>query len=219
MNGGLMPRLAPTGREPHDLALRGGRLGVNIGVAWLLMHVWFVYAGATFWGLLGLAQKLGIDIHHPAHIYIYVGLAIWLMLQFLYLWFWGRVFDGKRVKRDRSRRHPLSRRRFRPRWVTTEVVDGHVVFVDTDPPVPGQVTFHPYNPSPPPVIQSPVRPHIPAAMRRFILARDGYRCQECGSTEDLEIDHIIAWTKGGATTPENLEVLCRPCNASKGNRP
>lgn len=32
----------------------------------------------------------------------------------------------------------------------------------------------------------------------------------------LEIDHVIPLAKGGATEPENLQVLCSYCNASKG---
>ena len=34
----------------------------------------------------------------------------------------------------------------------------------------------------------------------------------------LTIDHIIPLNKGGKTIPENLQVLCRKCNASKSDK-
>lgn len=52
--------------------------------------------------------------------------------------------------------------------------------------------------------------------RRFILERDGWRCVYCGSTDELEIDHIVPFSRGGACSVENSQVLCRSCNASKG---
>ena len=64
-----------------------------------------------------------------------------------------------------------------------------------------------------------VRPRIPAALRRQVLARDGYVCQECGATEELEMDHIIPVSRGGATTLENLQVMCHDCNQRKGALP
>jgi hypothetical protein len=62
---------------------------------------------------------------------------------------------------------------------------------------------------------------IPKKIRAAVMARDGGRCQECGTTEDLTIDHkIVPWSEGGSSTdPQNLQVLCRPCNSSKGTRP
>jgi hypothetical protein len=35
---------------------------------------------------------------------------------------------------------------------------------------------------------------------------------------DMEADHIAAWSKGGATTASNCEMLCKSHNRSKGNR-
>lgn len=35
---------------------------------------------------------------------------------------------------------------------------------------------------------------------------------------DMDADHVTAWSKGGATTPENCEMLCKPHNRAKGNR-
>lgn len=56
-------------------------------------------------------------------------------------------------------------------------------------------------------------------LRFAIYARDGNRCRICGrySTTDLEIDHIIPIAKGGKTTFDNLQTLCRDCNKRKGS--
>ncbi|MBO4667476.1 MAG: HNH endonuclease [Bacilli bacterium] len=55
-------------------------------------------------------------------------------------------------------------------------------------------------------------------MRFSIYARDGNRCRKCGRrTGDLEIDHIIPIAKGGKSTYENLQTLCKSCNKKKGS--
>lgn len=62
------------------------------------------------------------------------------------------------------------------------------------------------------------RPKIPAALRARVYERDGHVCLHCGTTENLSLDHIIPWSKGGPDTYENFQTLCRSCNARKGNR-
>lgn len=59
---------------------------------------------------------------------------------------------------------------------------------------------------------------IPAHLRRQVLVRDNYECQGCGSLDNLCIDHITPEVAGGPMELENLRVLCRTCNASKGPR-
>lgn len=52
--------------------------------------------------------------------------------------------------------------------------------------------------------------------RRAILARDGFRCQYCGSTRQLTLDHVIPLSRGGASTWENVVTSCATCNVRKG---
>lgn len=59
---------------------------------------------------------------------------------------------------------------------------------------------------------------IPHRIRRAVYERDEYRCQRCGTCVDLTLDHVQPECRGGQTTIENLQTLCRPCNCSKGPR-
>jgi len=53
-----------------------------------------------------------------------------------------------------------------------------------------------------------------------VLMRDGNKCRLCGITvtgENIHFHHILAWSKGGETVLENLQVLCAVHNLAKGN--
>lgn len=56
------------------------------------------------------------------------------------------------------------------------------------------------------------------AVQEKIMARDSYRCIYCGSTENLGLDHVIAYSKGGSSEAFNLVVCCWPCNTKKGDK-
>lgn len=43
-------------------------------------------------------------------------------------------------------------------------------------------------------------------------------CVWCGATDNLTLDHIVPLSKGGDNRIDNLQILCRSCNAKKGNR-
>lgn len=52
--------------------------------------------------------------------------------------------------------------------------------------------------------------------RLFVWQRDGGICRNCGSRHDLHFDHVIPRSWGGASTPDNVQVLCLQCNLRKG---
>jgi hypothetical protein len=55
-------------------------------------------------------------------------------------------------------------------------------------------------------------------VRERILNKYNNKCCFCESTKRLEIDHIIPISKGGREDEENMQILCKTCNISKGNR-
>lgn len=56
--------------------------------------------------------------------------------------------------------------------------------------------------------------------RRILWNTDEKRlCNVCKKQlrwDDFTVDHVIAWTKGGATTVKNAQLMCRICNSHKG---
>ena len=55
--------------------------------------------------------------------------------------------------------------------------------------------------------------------KRGAYERQGHRCAICGEEfefEQMHGDHIKPWSRGGHTTPDNCQMLCRDCNLKKG---
>ena len=61
-----------------------------------------------------------------------------------------------------------------------------------------------------------------AALRRFVLDRDKWRCQKCGRPSALELHHLRPLASGGKVwDPANCQTLCRSCHITltgRGNR-
>jgi 5-methylcytosine-specific restriction endonuclease McrA len=58
---------------------------------------------------------------------------------------------------------------------------------------------------------------IPQDIKIAVSVRDSGRCVLCGSTEDLQYDHIFPWSRGGLTTVDNLQLLCGYHNRLKSD--
>jgi 5-methylcytosine-specific restriction endonuclease McrA len=50
-------------------------------------------------------------------------------------------------------------------------------------------------------------------LHQQILRRDGWRCQLCGSMQNLEVHHIMFRSQNGDDSDENLITLCAECHA------
>jgi HNH endonuclease len=60
------------------------------------------------------------------------------------------------------------------------------------------------------------REPISREMRLAVFQRDGGCCVECGNSFDIQYDHVIPVALGGATSVQNLQILCADCNRRKG---
>jgi hypothetical protein len=58
--------------------------------------------------------------------------------------------------------------------------------------------------------------HIPQDVRIRVAARDQGRCRQCQSDADLHYDHVIPYSRAGANTSSNIQLLCGRCNRAKG---
>ena len=61
--------------------------------------------------------------------------------------------------------------------------------------------------------------YIPKHVREAVIARDGARCQGCGATQELHLDHIVPHAHGGPSTIDNLRVVCASSNLRRGVGP
>jgi 5-methylcytosine-specific restriction endonuclease McrA len=65
---------------------------------------------------------------------------------------------------------------------------------------------------------------VPAKTRATVLARDNHICRACGFGGSanfapyLDCDHIVAESRGGKVSVDNLQCLCKACNNAKGDR-
>lgn len=68
---------------------------------------------------------------------------------------------------------------------------------------------------------------IPKKVKKQVWKRDGGQCRNCGITdsdavlrdgEHLHFDHIIPFSRNGADTVDNIQLLCGQCNREKAYR-
>jgi 5-methylcytosine-specific restriction endonuclease McrA len=50
------------------------------------------------------------------------------------------------------------------------------------------------------------------ALCKLVLARDNWRCQECGSMKDLQVHHVKRRGRLGGDVAHNLITLCVICH-------
>lgn len=50
-----------------------------------------------------------------------------------------------------------------------------------------------------------------------LIKSRGFRCDWCGGSERLEVDHILARAEGGSDHADNLRVLCHVCHRKRHN--
>ena len=53
---------------------------------------------------------------------------------------------------------------------------------------------------------------------RYGSKRPKGKCRICAKDQELTINHIVPRFVGGTDNPENLEVLCMPCNSAEYQR-
>ncbi len=60
---------------------------------------------------------------------------------------------------------------------------------------------------------------IPTPVKLEVWKRDGGKCVICGATKELHFDHVIPYSKGGASiTAENVQLLCARHNLEKHDK-
>ena len=55
-------------------------------------------------------------------------------------------------------------------------------------------------------------PRFYAMLRRAVLERDGWRCQQCGSLRNLDVHHVRRRSALGDDAEANLITVCRDCH-------
>lgn len=71
---------------------------------------------------------------------------------------------------------------------------------------------HPDTPSVIMPLTEPIPRKLDKETRALILERDNGVCQYCGDPGDT-VDHVVPFSLGGHSTPENLVCACWPCNS------
>ena len=54
-------------------------------------------------------------------------------------------------------------------------------------------------------------------LKTVVLDRDGWKCQCCGSSENLQVHHLLHRSRLGPDELENLITLCANCHRRQHN--
>jgi 5-methylcytosine-specific restriction endonuclease McrA len=60
-----------------------------------------------------------------------------------------------------------------------------------------------------------LNPEAYKALREQVLQRDGWRCQNCSSSNDLQVHHIKPRGRLGHDESSNLITLCAACHGQQ----
>ena len=55
-------------------------------------------------------------------------------------------------------------------------------------------------------------------LHRQVLGRDGWRCQACGSMQQLQVHHLTLRSHSGSDVEQNLITLCAPCHEQAASK-
>lgn len=66
--------------------------------------------------------------------------------------------------------------------------------------------------------QPDITPRLNTVRRKAHRAALPQVCVQCGATDALTLDHILARSLGGTNHRSNLQILCCLCNKAKGRR-
>jgi len=69
-----------------------------------------------------------------------------------------------------------------------------------------------------PLLKRKRRRGLGVSSEYMLRERDGFSCLKCGSTDDLQNDHVVPLSKGGWNCFENYQTLCGKCNTWKADR-
>ncbi|WP_438006425.1 DEAD/DEAH box helicase family protein [Sorangium sp. So ce321] len=73
-------------------------------------------------------------------------------------------------------------------------------------------------PDPSDTKKAPPPNEVDEVTKAEVLARDGHACLACGTTRNLNADHVVAVYVGGSNEVGNLQTLCRQCNILKAKQ-
>lgn len=59
--------------------------------------------------------------------------------------------------------------------------------------------------------------YVSETTKKIVYTRDGGVCQCCGTSQNLQYDHIVPFSCGGKNDVSNIQLLCQSCNGSKSN--